>query len=232
MIYRNRGYLPHLEVDGGIYFVTFRLAGSLSSTLLESWRSEKQDIIRMAHQQNRELSDYEKRRIEYLHLERIEDYLDAGKGECWLKNPDIAQIVNDALKFFNKKRYTLHAWCIMPNHVHVLFSPMKWQKDQSLDCLMIPILHSWKSFTANKANRVLNREGKFWQEEYFDTLVKSDRQFAFYVNYTLKNPVTAKLCNEWTEWRWSGCSEEIRNALLDESGGLEARAPSLSENLL
>jgi hypothetical protein len=94
------------------------------------------------------------------------------------------------------------------------------------DSLLIPILHSWKSFTASKANQILERKGKFWQEEYFDTLVKSDKQFAFYVRYILENPVTVKLCQKWSDWPWSGCNQIIMDILKDETGGLEASAPS------
>jgi len=87
MIIRSRGYLPHIESEEGIYFATFRLAGSLPATLLEAWHSEREDIIRTARNQKRELSEHEKRRLNYLHIERIENYLDAGKGDCWLANP-------------------------------------------------------------------------------------------------------------------------------------------------
>jgi len=70
------------------------------------------------------------------------------------------------------------------------------------------------------------RKGKFWQEEYFDTIVRTEKQFAFYVQYILENPVTAKLCKKWADWSWSGCSAIIMDLLKNETGGLEARAPS------
>ena len=110
MIIRSRGYLPHIESEEGIYFATFRLAGSLPATLLEAWHSEREDIIRTARNQKRELSEHEKRRLNYLHIERIENYLDAGKGDCWLANPQVAKIVADALQHFDGKRYVLHSW--------------------------------------------------------------------------------------------------------------------------
>jgi hypothetical protein len=73
---------------------------------------------------------------------------------------------------------------------------------------------------------ILKRKGKFWQEEYFDTLVKSDKQFAFYMRYILENPVTARFCQKWPDWPWSGCHPSIKEMLSHETGGLEARAPS------
>jgi REP element-mobilizing transposase RayT len=226
VITRNRGYLPHIESENGIYFVTFRLANSLPLGLLDSWRTERPEMEKLARTQNRQLSEYEARRVNYLYLERIEKYLDAGKGDCWLANKKVAKLVQDALKYFDSSRYILHAWCIMPNHVHVLFSPLREENRSPQDSLLIPILHSWKSYTASKANQILNRKGKFWQEEYFDTRVKSENQFAFYVQYILRNPVFAKLCSNWQDWPGSGCSQKIMDLMQGEDGGLEARGPS------
>ena len=81
----------------------------------------------------------------------------------------------------------------------------------------------------NRANRILGRQGRFWQEEYFDYLVRSDKQFAFYVHYILENPVKAGLCKHWQDWPWSGCSDEIRSWLSEiEAGGQDARARALA----
>ena len=226
MIFRNRGYLPHIESEEGIYFITFRLADSLPSNVLAAWQTERNEILLHARNQKRELSEYELRRLSYLHLEKVEKYLDSGMGQCWLSNLEVAKIVWDSLKYFDGTRYKLHVWCIMPNHVHVLFSPLRWKNQSPSDSLLIPILHSWKSFTASAANRILNRKGQFWQEEYFDVLVKSDSQFAFYVRYILENPVTAKLCQRWQDWPWTGCSQEIMDLIKEKPSGLEARAPS------
>ena len=226
MIIRNRGFLPHYEKEQATYFVTFRLAGSLPTKVLNTWQCEQDEIIRNVQLRKGEISPFEKRRLDYLYLERVEKYLDSGKGECWLSIPQVAKLVSDALQYFDGERYVIYSWCIMPNHVHVLFSPRRWREQSHLDSLLIPILHSWKSFTALKANQILKRKGKFWQEEYFDTLVKSDKQFAFYVRYILENPVAARLCQKWPDWPWSGCHPSIKEMLSHEAGGLEARAPS------
>jgi REP element-mobilizing transposase RayT len=216
MILRTRGYLTHIEIKNATYFVTFRLADSLPDTVLRSFDEERANIIHNASVHKRKLSQFELRRLDYLYLMKVERFLDSGAGHCWLSNAEIAKTVAGALKFYSDTRYTLHTWCIMPNHVHVLFTPMNLEQTGGEKSLLIPILHSWKSFTAQKSNRVLKRTGKFWQEEYFDTLVRSERQFAFYIRYILLNPVKAGLCNRWRDWSWSGCSKEI-NELIQES---------------
>lgn len=76
MIFRNRGYLPHLEDKGAMYFVTFRLAGTLPAEILANWKFEREDIEQEARRQGRELSEYERQRLSDLYSTRIEDYYD------------------------------------------------------------------------------------------------------------------------------------------------------------
>jgi REP element-mobilizing transposase RayT len=208
MLFRYRRYLPHLETQDATYFVTFRLEGSVPAKVVENWKSERDEILNLAVTHKRPLSEHEKRRLKYLFCRKIDDYIDKGHGDCWLKNPVIAQLVVKALRYFDSQRYYLHAWCVMPNHVHVVFTVISNgdESDSDLD----PILHSWKSFTAHEANKILRRMGKFWQGEYYDHLIRCDEDFGHSVDYTLENPIKAGLCIHWYQWPWSGCSEKIR----------------------
>jgi REP element-mobilizing transposase RayT len=104
--------------------------------------------------------------------------------------------VENAFLHFDADRYRLHAWTIMPNHVHVIATPL-------LDNTLSNIVHSWKSFTAKEANRVLNRTGPFWWREYFDRAIRDETHFANAIAYTDMNPVKAKLCTSPEEWRFS-----------------------------
>ena len=220
---RCRGYLPHLESPNSTYFLTFRLVGSVPIKIIENWKFERKGIQERAEKQSRPLSEYERERLKYLFSTRIEKYLDRLHGECWLKDPVIAQMVVDALKYFDGTRYQLHAWCIMPNHVHVVFTVISTAGE--LNSNLIPILHSWKSYTAHRANRILRRNGTFWQDEYYDRLIRSDEEFAHYIDYTLQNPLKAKLCRNWQDWPWGGCSEKVRQLLSSQSLAGETPAP-------
>src|SRR6185436_18830956 len=112
-------HLPHWTRDRAVYAVTFRLGDSLPRSVLESWLRERRDIILTARQMGRPLAEHEEKRLHQLHSERVETYLDAGHGACWMRQPAIARLVADAMRHFDDQRYRLHAWCIMPNHVHV-----------------------------------------------------------------------------------------------------------------
>ena len=93
---------------------------------------------------------------------RLEHYLDVGHGACYLRDARIAQLVQGAFWHYDGTRYRLLAWVVMPNHVHVLIEV--WQTPLG------KILKDWKSYTAKDANKILRREGTFWEDDYFDRL--------------------------------------------------------------
>ena len=145
---RQGAYLPHWTRDESIYSITFRLADSLPKSVVEGWVTEREDIVKNAQQLNRPLPEEELKRLQYLFSERVEKYIDAGHGDCWMKRDEVAQTVADALLHFDQERYILLAWCVMPNHVQAVVKPLNNHK-------LPEILHSWKSFTANKINKLL-----------------------------------------------------------------------------
>jgi len=206
---RQGAYLPHWTTEGATYAVTFRLADSLPQKVLESWLSERENIVKTAQQRGRPLSEQEEKRLQRLHSEKVERYLDAGHGACWMKDERIAEIVAKALKHFDGDRYDLLAWCVMPNHVHMV---VRSRPENELP----DILHSWKSFSAKEANKVLGRRGEFWQPEYYDHLIRDEKDFAHSMEYVLSNPEAAGLKG----WKWVGGT----GAPDVESHGQDARA--------
>jgi REP element-mobilizing transposase RayT len=190
---RQGAYLPHWSRDGAVYAVTFRLADSLPQAVLDTWKFERDDIVKTADQMKRPLSASEEDRLDILFSRRVEDYLDAGAGECWLQRDEIASVVAGALQHFDSLRYRIFAWCVMPNHVHAVFLPLAGHE-------LPRIVHSWKSYTATKANSLLRRKGKFWQPEAYDHLVRDEEDFRGQVEYVLANPLRAGR----KDWKWVG----------------------------
>ena len=176
----HRTHLPHFEAGEVPQHVCFRLADSLPQHLLQQWGQELGRLPKAEHQKRR----------------RIEEALDQSHGACWLRRPEIAALVRDALRYFEGDLYRLHGWVVMPNHVHVLVTPMD---DHSLS----GIVHSWKSDTANQANKVLERSGPFWYEDYFDRFMRDEDHFATTLDYIHWNPVKAGLCTEPEDWEWT-----------------------------
>ncbi len=190
---RDRGRLPHWEKDNATYFITFRLADSLPGAVLDRIASERESILNLARQQSRELTSSEHQHLKRLTTVRIEQYLDSGAGACALRVREIAKVVAETLLLFDERRYRLFAWCIMPNHVHVVVRIFP-------DHHIPDVLHSWKSYTARQANRILSRRDSFWQREYFDHLLRDESEFERAVKYVLENPAKAGL-KDW-EWVW------------------------------
>jgi REP element-mobilizing transposase RayT len=116
--------------------------------------------------------------------------------ECYLRDPRVAESVQNSFLFFDGKRYRLTAWVIMPNHAHMLLTPCAGHE-------LSDILHSLKSYTANEANKLLGREGQFWQPESFDRWVRDADHFAKVIAYIENNPVKARLCKKPEDWPYS-----------------------------
>jgi valyl-tRNA synthetase len=202
-ITRRQGHnLPHWTMQGATYAVTFRLADSLPSHILQTWRQERENIIRRAREQGRPLTAHEERELHRLHSTRIESFLDSGEGSCHLAKHEIASLVQEALLHFDGRRYDLIAWCIMPNHVHVIVRPFEGND-------LADILHSWKSFTAKQANKLLGATGTFWQADYYDHIIRDEEDFRNQINYVLENPNKAGL----QDWPFYGMQEQGQDAL-------------------
>ena len=177
-----RDYLPHFDGGEIPQMITFRLHDSLPQALLERWRQE-------IERQPKQNLDVELRR-------RIEVYLDQGYGSAYLKDPRLAALVQTALLHFDSERYRLSAWVVMPNHTHLLMTPCSGHS-------LSRIMHSLKSYTAQEANKLLGRQGKFWMDEYFDRFIRNADHFARAISYIENNPVKAHLCKVAHEWRFS-----------------------------
>ena len=201
--FHTRNVLPHLKREGGAYFVTFRLAGTLPAEVLQQFKRERELIVAQALAAKRPLTWHEQEELFRWYSSRVDGYLDAGHGECFLKQPAVADLVAGALRFFEGQRYELRSWVVMPNHVHLVV----WPKPPNT---LSEVLHSWKSFTANEANKLLVRVGKpFWQDESYDHLVRDDTDMARCCQYTLMNPVNARLCSRPEDWKWSSAYRAV-----------------------
>ncbi|MCH8514643.1 MAG: transposase [Kiritimatiellae bacterium] len=183
--------LPHWQQGEAWIFVTFRLGDSLPEEKLKQWRFER-DQWMAEHPEpwdEQTVWDYHQK-----FTEQLEMWLDAGEGSCALRDPEVRILVENALFFFHGERYDLDCYVIMPNHAHVLFRP---KNDHALS----RILHSWKSYTGNVINKKIGKTGSFWQEDYWDRLVRSEKHMNHCRRYIAENPVKAGLREgEYTLW--------------------------------
>ncbi len=215
--WHQRGYLPHYDAPGVTQLVTLRLVDSLPASRRGEWEHSLKiengrkslsvgapACSRLASIQSRSETGApaatsadvssaldagrERRR-------KLEEYLDRGLGECWLRQPAIAKLTEDALRFFDGQRHQLQAWVVMPNHVHLLVDV--WQTP------LAELVKSWKVFVAREANKLLGRSGEFWEREYLDTVIEDEEHRRTAVRYIENNPTKAKLVLDPKDWPWS-----------------------------
>lgn len=184
--WHSRGYLPHFDTENEIQSLNFRLFDAVPMRLVEEWRRQLGCY--------RNLNQSDPRAVAL--RRRIETYEDAGYGACFLRDARIAELIEDALLFFDGARYHLLAWCVMPNHVHSLIEMIEGYS-------LGGILHSWKSYAAKKANRILGRSGQFWDEDYYDRYIRDDDHLLSVIDYIEQNPVKAGLVTDAAQWKYS-----------------------------
>ena len=182
-IEKTANKLPHWQQPGACYFITFGLADAVPVALREKWDMERERWL-LVHPQPWSLRD----ELEYHECfsRQTERWLDAGHGECLLREFGMRRVMAECLRHFEGRRYSHHAWVIMPNHVHVLVTI---HDGHALETVM----HTWKSFTAHQINQRLGRTGKLWQEDYFDRLIRDAEHFANCARYIARNPEKAGL---------------------------------------
>jgi len=121
-------------------------------------------------------------------------------GPVFLRQDEIAQITVDAIRDGEARfhRYQLHAFVVMPNHVHLLVRP---------NVTAIHWLGPLKGFTAHQANRVLGRHAPFWQDESYDRIVRDVEEFRRIQRYIENNPGNAGLVASPERFPWSSAAE-------------------------
>jgi REP element-mobilizing transposase RayT len=125
-----------------------------------------------------------------------DDVLDRHLGSCFMRDPNCARAVSETLLHHGGSRYSLQAWCVMPNHVHALIVTTKEHE-------LSTVVRTWKTFSAKRINASLDRTGSVWAPDYFDRYIRDDRHFKTTKRYIEMNPVAAGLCETPNRWPFS-----------------------------
>ena len=169
--------LPHWAANSTIIFITYRLADSMPADKLRQWQGERDEWLRL-HPEPWDATTAG----EYYDTfpAKLDAWLDAGYGSCILAREDCRRIVVENMLHFNGVRYRLHAFVVMPNHVHVLVEIAN--RDD-----LPKIVHGWKSYTAKRMNEAIGGSGSVWQREYYDRLIRNAEHYSRTVEYIRKN---------------------------------------------
>ena len=175
------GNLPHWRQQGATYFVTWRTADSMPAERVQRWVSERSAWLEH-HPEPHDIAT----QAEYdtLFSGRWEQWLDESLGACELQRPEIHALMETALRSFDNDHYRLEDMAIMPNHVHVLVTPLGKHT-------LSDIIQNWKSYTAHAINERLGGKGSFWQKENFDHIVRNADEMARIRDYVRGQHVDA-----------------------------------------
>lgn len=195
--WHSRGYLPHFDMPGVVQFINYRLDDAMSAKLRHEWAA----LL--------EIDDELTRRT------KIEEYLDRGRGSCVLRDQSAAALVQDNWLHFDGDRYRMLAWVVMPNHVHVMVEI--WQIPQS------QLVKDWKGFASRGINRLCNRRGKLWQDDYWDRYIRDEAHCRRVIQYIESNPVKAGLVKSPEEWPFSSARFRDEFRRLSNLPGLTRR---------
>jgi REP element-mobilizing transposase RayT len=184
-------HLPHWRQAGATYFVTFRLADSIPQRQLQAlkrWR------LAWERRHGEVQSEAEWKALAREITSKVERWLDHGYGQCELRLPPVAKLMQDSLWKFQDDRYFVSGFVVMPNHVHATLRP---HENHELE----EILKNMKGYVARLTNRLLGRSGTLWEEESYDRIVRDEEHLYRVVQYMGRNPARAGLpVSEWNRW--------------------------------
>lgn len=175
--------LPHWQQGEVMQFVTFRLGDSMPAAKLKQWKQERQTWLSFHPEPWDEKTE---REYHTRFTRQLEDWLDQGHGSCLLRDPAHRAKVEEVLLYDQGTLAEHHAWVIMPNHLHLLFTPK-----HPLEKLM----RKWKGISARRIG-----QGSIWQRGYRDTLIRNARHFGNGVRYIRRNPIKLRP-HEFTLWQ-------------------------------
>jgi putative transposase len=172
--WHESGYLPHVDANTLLQHIVFRTAGSLPRYVIERASSAPPALRRSL----------------------VDEALDSSSNGSLFSEQAYADVMQSALRFFDRDRYDLQAWCVMPNHVHVVLVT-------SPDVLLGTTIKSWKRFVSRQINEVRGTTGSVFASDYFDRFIRNVKQAETALHYVEANPVKAGIVQNASDYHWS-----------------------------
>jgi putative transposase len=207
-------HMPHWRQDGATYVATFRLADSLPKVKRDELTQMRDEWMKR-HPEPRSRTDLEQLATQV--FREVEKTLDAGHGDCCLKQEGYANLIVEPMHHFDGQRYELDCYVVMPNHVHVVLRPT-----QSENHSVESILKSWKSHSGLRINRSRGKSREVWQQESYDRIVRDGEHLWRTIQYIGRNPERAGLakgsCPLWIRPAWVKLGWRFEDGILGHQG--------------
>ena len=190
--------LPHFDHEGAAFFVTFRLHNSIPAHLARQYKEERAASIVAINKSDVKDKPQQIMNVERAYFLRFENLLDHPTyGDRYLTELEYADIVKEVLHEYDGQFYCLDAYCIMPNHVHLLLdTSIQLNSNYSVPenyQYLKDIMRRIKSKTAVFINRLRRQNGQLWEEESYDRYIRNTQHRLTTINYIVQNPIKAGL---------------------------------------
>jgi REP-associated tyrosine transposase len=123
--------------------------------------------------------------------------LGCNKRTPYLATPPVADLVVDALHFRHGRSAQVLAYCVMPDHLHLLLALLK--EGVALSRWVADL----KRWTVREAKEEAHAQ-LVWQANFYEHIVRKDEELATVARYILENPVRKGLAARWQEYGWCG----------------------------
>ncbi len=193
-------YLPHIYPEGATFFITFRLDDSLPQAKVQELKQEYEEQLqafKRIEKDKQKIMDFTEK-LRSITFGKYEHQLDEKPyGECYLKDPKIAEIVKSKILQYHNQYYHVKICCIMPNHVHMLLDT-SIQLGNGLPYVQVG---NWMKLIKGGSSYLINKEigrtGKLWNFESYDHYVRDVTEYHRIRKYIAQNPHKAKLKDKY-----------------------------------
>ena len=203
--------LPHWDVPGATYFVTSCLAGSVPALGLLELAQYRRSLEARPCPNDMDETEWEIQKHKLI-FGRFDRWLDHKTTIRHLEDHRLAAKIRESIYHFAGERYDVYAYVVMPSHFHWIFRPKEdWVRTLKSHHVKRGVreitMHSIKLYTATECNRVLGREGNFWQAESYDHCVRNETELWRIIEYVEMNPVKANYIASPEKWPFSSAKD-------------------------
>jgi REP element-mobilizing transposase RayT len=142
-----------------------------------------------------------RRQLPHLQCDDKQHFVTFCTDHRWILPERARSIVLECCLHDNGEKFDLRAAVVMPDHVHMIFTPLIDYEAMEVHSLA-RIMHAIKGTSAHKVNKAIGRRGRVWQAESFDHVLRSSESLDAKIEYLLENPVRRGLVRDLTLYPW------------------------------
>lgn len=147
------------------------------------------------------MSTFYRRNLPHIEKNGASYFVNFSTRNDFILPEDARTMIFDHCLFENGRKVHLHAFVVMPDHVHMLFTPLFDEQDEPF--ALAEIMNGIKGSSSHSVNKLLGRKGTLWETESFDRIVRSDADFEYRMLYIVQNPIAAGLAKGPDDYRWA-----------------------------